>query len=282
MPGSGSFTRSALQYAVGARTRVANLFCAAFNLIVFLLLYKEARFIPFATLAAIVFIVGATLIDWRNITRIMRTSRSEAIVCVITFLAALLLPLTYAIYVGVFLNLGLYIHQASHLHMTQMVPGQGSLFQERPLSDKAGQQSVVFLSLEGDLFFGVADELQDRFGDLGRSAEVRVVIFRLKRTHMIDSTVFNVFDLFAKAMQKRGGHVIFCGVKPELYRQMKNFGLVATVGDENIFPSQAGIFASAKEAIRRARFLVGSSIDADAILQEPESESGYVEWTYQI
>lgn len=260
MPGSGSFSRSALQYSVGAKTRVASMFCAMFNLLIFLLLYKEARFIPFAALAAILFVVGATLIDWRNIQRIMRTSMSDATVCVITFAAALLLPLTYAIYVGIFLNLALYIREASRLHVTEMVAGRDRPFVERPLSDRTGGKSVLFLSLEGDLFFGVADELQDRFNEIAKSP-VRVVICRLKRTHLIDATVFGVFEQFIKSMQQRDGQVLFCGVKPSLYRRMKNFGLIRMVGNENVFPTEPGIFSSAKAAIMRARQLIGSSID---------------------
>ncbi len=277
MPGSGSFSRSALQYAVGARTRLASMFCAACNAVLFLLLASQARYIPFASLAGILFVVGATLIDWRTVVRIVRSSRSDAIVCLITFLSALFLPLAYAIYVGIFLNLALYLQQASRLHLDEMVSTPGGPFIERPLRDRGGDQPVLFLQMEGDLFFGVADELADRFQRIARSG-VNVVVLRLKRTHSIDATVLGELERFVQQMQSRGHHVVLCGVKQELMQTLQSYGLVSLIGPRNVFETGFGVFTSAKRALQRARELLGRSIDAEGLDALDETEA----WSYEI
>ncbi len=264
IPGSSSFTRTALNYLVGGKTRFAGVFNACFVALILMLCSGLARYIPLASLAAILMILAYQLVDFKRIIQIARTSRSDTAVCLITFASALLMPLAYAIYIGIFLNIALYVRRTSHLHMDEVVHPSGGPFIERPLKDKHGDQPVVFLQVEGDLFFGVADELQDRFAGLLKDSP-RVVILRLKRTHYIDTTVLGVFEQFARMMQKRDRHVILCGLRPELKQKVESYGLVKTIGEHNVFETGFGVFGSAKMAFQRARDLLGSSLDADGI-----------------
>ncbi|MCC7408031.1 MAG: SulP family inorganic anion transporter [Phycisphaeraceae bacterium] len=271
MPGSGSFSRTALQYAVGARTRMASVACAVFNAAIFLALAGPARYIPLASLAAILFIVAFMLVDWHSIARIARTSRSDTAVCLITFASALTMPLTYAIYVGIFLNIALYLNRASQLHIAEMVVTHGGPFIERPIQTASGSRNVMFLQVEGDLFFGVADELGDRLRDAATPG-VRVIILRLKRTHSIDITVLHTIEQFHRDMRARGVELVLCGLRPELLRKIRAYGLDEQIGPDNIFEAGSGIFASARRAIARASVLVGEAIDADDIgLDDDES-----------
>ena len=269
IPGSASFTRSALNHQAGGRTRFAGAFSAIAVAGIFLMFAPMAAYIPLAALGAVLLVVAYSLVDWRYIFRVAHTSRSDAVVCLVTFLSAITLPLHYAIYVGVFLNLALYMRRASQLHINELVQSRGGPLQERPITDRSGESSVVFLSLEGDLFFGVADELQDQLTSISGSG-VRVMILRLKRTHMIDATVMSVLEEFVVNMRERDRHVVLCGLRPELYDRLRSFGLCQVIGEENIFQTRFGVFASAKAALRRARELVGQSIDADALLAEEE------------
>ena len=190
--------------------------------------------------------------DWRYFRRVARTSRGDFAVLIGTFLATLLVPLAYAVFVGIALNLALYLRKASHLHMHEMVDTPAGPFIERPVSDRHGSRRVMFLQLEGDLFFGLADELGDRLSALGRSG-VRVVVLRLKRTHSIDSTVLSVLEDFVKQMRDRDAYVLLCGVRPELKERLDAFGITALIGDEHTFEVGYGVFSSAKRALQRAR-----------------------------
>lgn len=276
IPGSGSFTRSALDHAAGAATRFAAVFNAMFVAILFLLAGGVAKFIPLASLGAVLIVIGWGLIDFRYIPRMFRASRSDAVVCGITFGAAMVLPLEFAIFIGIFLNIALYLRTASRLHVTELVHHPGRPFLERPILDKrTGERQVVFLQLEGDLFFGVADELQDRLNALVGSG-IRVVILRLKRTHSIDATVLGVLERFTADLRARQGYVVLCGVRPELMSVLRTYGLIEQIGQENVFPAGTGIFTSAKLALERARALVGRSIDTSGIDTDESHEPNYV------
>lgn len=276
IPGSGSFTRSALDHAAGAQTRFAAVFSALFVAILFYAAGAWAKFIPLASLGAVLLVIGWGLIDWGYVPRIYRASRSDAVVCGMTFAAAMVLPLEFAIFAGVFLNLALYVRTASRLHVSEMIHRPGHPFLERPIVDRrTGENQVIFLQLEGDLFFALADELQDRLNDLLGSG-ARVVILRLKRTHSIDATVLGVLDQFATDLRAHGGHAILCGVKPELMAVMSSYGLVDRIGTDNVFPTGGGIFTSAKLALNRAEQLVGHSIDMLGIDTDEREPPDYV------
>jgi SulP family sulfate permease len=276
IPGSVSFTRSALDYAAGAQTRFAAVFNGCFVAVIYLTLAPQAQLIPMASLAAVLFVIGTRLIDWRYLRRVAKSNKHDALVCLATFMATILLPLQYAIFVGIFLNIALFLHQAGRLHLAEVVSPNEGPFVERPVRDKFGQDEIIFIQAEGDLFFAVADELQERLATLANSP-VNVVVLRLKRTHSMDATVLTVLEDFAKQMKARGGHLILCGVSAELRVQVDRFGLTAILGKDNVFETKAGVFTSAKLALQRARDLV-SGDQGDASMRQ----GGPQGWAYQI
>jgi SulP family sulfate permease len=276
IPGSASFTRSALDYAAGAQTRFAAVYNALFVAIIYYLAASQARHIPLSSLAAVLLVIGWRLFDWRAIARIARTSRPDAVVCIVTLLATILAPLEYAIFIGIFVNIAVYLNTASRLHVAEMIqsPTGGGTFLERPVHQRhaSPRGSIVFLQLEGELFFAVADELNDHLAALQRSG-AKVVILRLKRTHSIDATVLQVLERFVRDMHQRNAHVILCGLRPELIATLRAFGLIELLGDENVFQTGGGVWTSAKLALQRARALIGRAETNPAPLDN---------WAYEI
>jgi SulP family sulfate permease len=268
--GSASFTRSALNEAAGGRTRLASVYSSAFVAASLVLLAPLASSIPLASLAAILFGVAYQLVDVRFVVRALRTVRSDAVVCIATLVSALLAPLHYAIFLGIFLNVALYLRKASRLHMTEMRGVEGGAFEEHPFRDAFGRERIAFLQIEGELFFGLADELRDQLARIVRSG-VPVVVLRLKRTHSFDATALLALEEFARAMRAQGRHVLFCGLTPELARAIHRFGLAAIVGEENLFETGPHVFGSAQRALARARELVGTPVESDAAIRDDEA-----------
>jgi SulP family sulfate permease len=274
-PTSASFSRSALNLAAGGVTRFAGLVDAACVAGLFFLFADYARFIPYTALAAVLFVVSYGLIDQRAIMRLVRADRSDAIVVLVTLAATLFAPLEYAVFVGIFLNIAFYLRTSSRLHIAEMVQTDTGGFMERPIYDKqSGERKVIFIQLEGELFFAIADQLREQLGAIQRSG-VQVVVIRLKRCHSIDGTVLDVLEKFILDMKRRDRHVLLCGIRPEISRTLHSFGLFDLVGRQNVFSAEAGVFSSARRALQRARTLVGSSIDVSAIKIDDDGELTY-------
>ena len=267
IPSSGSYSRSALNSIAGAATRFASLFSGLLVAGIFLLLAPAARYIPMASIAAILFIIAWGLIDLAFFRRLIKSNKADLVVCAGTFLATLTISLQYAVFLGIFLNLALYLRRASDLCMTEMVraPGDSDGFIERPIREDPEGKDVMFLQVEGNLFFAAADDLRDRFNDL-LARDVKVVILRLKRSHMVDATIMYVIELFAKQLHDAGRHLVLCGVRPRMFDRMTEFGLTDALGRDNVFVSDDTPFSSAKQAVLRARELVG---DVDPASLQP-------------
>ncbi|MEM1107349.1 MAG: SulP family inorganic anion transporter [Planctomycetota bacterium] len=284
IPSTGSFSRSALNHAAGAKTQFAGLMGGVFVAAVFLLLAPAARYIPMASIAAILFVIAYGLIDFGYVRRIAKSNPADLLVCVGTFAATLTISLEIAVFVGVFLTLALYLQRARQLYVTEMVgkPGVPSGFIERPLSKNrpcgidgdpqaetdetnTEKDSIVFLQVEGNLFFAAADDLQDRFNQMLAQRHVAVVILRLKRTHLVDATIMHVIEQFAEQMRSEKRHVILCGLRPRMYDRMKAYGLIDDLGEEQVFVSDGEPFRSAKLAVERARQLVSPTAESTHI-----------------
>ena len=291
IPSTGSYSRSALNHAAGARSRFAGVLGGLFVAVIFLLLAPAAGYIPMASIAAILFPIAWNLIDLDYLRRIARSNPADLLVCVGTFAATLTLALEMAVFVGVFLTIALYLQRARQLYITEMIrtPGVPSGFIERPLrSDKPrgmcdtsqddpvdADRRIVFLQVEGNLFFAAADDLQDRLNEL-LASEARAVILRLKRTHMVDATIMHVIEQFARQMRSDGRHLILTGLRPRMCDRMRDYGLVADIGEGNVFVSNDEPFRAAKAAVERARALVADSAAAEnaaAPPAEPEANS---------
>lgn len=255
IPGSGSFSRSSLNFFAGAATLYSGVFNSAFCALIVLMFASQARYIPLTSLAAVLFVIGYSLINWRYITRIFRNNRIDAAVCATTFVATLVLPLQYAIYFGVFLNLALYLRQASRLHFNEMMLLESGKFAECRPESPARDSEIIMAQLEGDLFFGVADELSDHLEELARR-DPKVMLLRVRRTRYVDATCLEVLEQFQERFQNKGGTMILVGLTHEFQQQLTRSRLAERIGQENLFPSDDQIFGAATKAIHRARKLI--------------------------
>jgi sulfate permease, SulP family len=103
-PSSGSFNRSGLNVASGAQTPFAAIAAAIFLILILLFVAPLAKYLPIASVAAILLLVAWGLIDHREIAHLLKDAH-ERITLIATFLATLTLPLEWAVLLGVVVSL---------------------------------------------------------------------------------------------------------------------------------------------------------------------------------
>ncbi|MBL8381295.1 MAG: SulP family inorganic anion transporter [Burkholderiales bacterium] len=104
-PSSGSFTRSGLNLAAGARTPLAAVYAALFLMLIVLFIAPLAAWLPMPSMAAVLFIVATGLLDAHELGVILSGPRGEAVTLVATFAATLLFALEIAVFVGIAVSL---------------------------------------------------------------------------------------------------------------------------------------------------------------------------------
>ncbi|MFQ5448828.1 MAG: SulP family inorganic anion transporter, partial [Saprospiraceae bacterium] len=154
---SGSFTRSGVNYEAGARTPMAAIFAALTLLVIVLFVAPWLAYIPISGMAGVIMLVGYNLIDIKFTRKVLKASKRQSTVLIITFLSTLFLDLEYAVYLGVIFSLIFYLQRTSTPHVATMSPdpersNRRFIYVERKPLPECPQ--LKMLRVDGSLFFG--------------------------------------------------------------------------------------------------------------------------------
>ncbi len=252
--GSGSFTRTAVCYKSGGKTRMAAIFSAFWTGATILLFAPIANYIPKASLAGILIVIAYTMVDKRRLLITWRSSKHSKIVLFGTLVSTLILPLEYAVFVGVFLSIALLLRVTGQIDLTQFVPRADSGFDEVPFN-RAPPSEVVIVNMEGDLYFAAAEDLDYELLEC-ITPKTRVVILRMKRLRAVGSTAMAILERFDEILKSRNLQLVVCGIEEGLKQIMTGSGLRRLIGEQNLFYADNKLFQSMELALARAWSIV--------------------------
>ncbi|CAA7601981.1 Sulfate permease family [Acididesulfobacillus acetoxydans] len=256
LPSSGSFSRSAINYANGAATRLSGILSGVVVAAVLVFFAPFAKYIPQTCLAGVLMVAAYNLVDVQEFKKVVRLGKlkSDSIALWITFIAVILMPnLDYAIYTGIALSILLYLKDTDQASVKILLPARGEESQilEKEIKSVKEKVEVLIVQLEGNLYFGSTADLEERLDSLvGKS---RAFILRMKYVSTVDVTSLNALKVFIRTVGDAGGVVLISGVKPELSVMLEKAGIVSEVGPDNIFMSENEIYASSNNALERAK-----------------------------
>jgi SulP family sulfate permease len=253
MPGSGSLTRSAVNQQAGAVTQWSGIFSAAAVAGTILLAAHLAGYIPLASLAGLLMLAAFRMVDFHQLLFHLRATRFDAGIVIATALAAVLISIEFCILIGVFLSFVLYIPRAAQVQLVECTLQPGGQLQERGPGQPRCERLHLY-KLEGELFFGVAPELEQYFAQIASriEADTRVVLLLLKRARNPDAAFLGLLEGLHQDLQTRKVVLMLSGVREELARGLRSTGLDSRIGSEHIVAEMAPAGASTREAIRCA------------------------------
>jgi len=239
---SGSFTRTGVNYESGARTPMAAVFAALSLAAILLLIAPLTAYLPIASMAGVLLIVAYGLIDFHHIRTIVRTSKPEAAVLAVTFMATLLVELEFAIYVGVILSLLLYLNRTSHPHFITLAPDPDSdrrsfINITRKPVDECPQLKII--RIDGSLFFGAVDHFAQELRAITRNTPEQAHILIVgSGINFIDVAGCEALANEAHRLHVSGRKLYLCTLKSEVLNTLKRGGCCRRIGEENVFPSK--------------------------------------------
>jgi SulP family sulfate permease len=261
LPGSGSLTRSAINYQAGAVTRASGLIAAAAVAAVVAILAPLARFVPKPALAGLLMVTAWRLIDRRRLAYALRASRFDAALVVTTAVSAVFVSVEFSILIGVALSILLFVPRAARLKATELVVSAERVVRVRQ-KDEAACRWVTVYDFEGELFFGAATELERYFDELRARVRsgARVVVLRLRRTRNPDLVCLERLEHFVRGLQAEGVTVLLTGIGADCAAAMRNLRFGDWLPGDRVFsrdPSAPG--SSTVDALREAYRTLGSS-----------------------
>ncbi len=237
---SGSFNRSGVNYASGAKTPLAAAMSAVFLLLIVLLVAPLAAYLPVPSMAAILFIVAWSLIDFHHIAEILKRHNRERIILAITFIGTLV-DLEKGIFLGILVSLMFYLYRTSQPSIRELVPSLANRDNPRrkfvPIaSDAPACPQMAILRVEGSIFFGAVEHVQQHFRNVDESdPKKKNLLLSARAIGFIDLAGAELLAKEATRRRKLGGGLYMVGVQPGLCEMLRRSGQVDTVGEEQIF-----------------------------------------------
>jgi SulP family sulfate permease len=265
LPGSGSLTRSAINYQAGAMTRMSGIYTSLIIGVVVLVLGPYARFIPKPALAGLLFIAAARLIDWKRLRYAIRASRFDGTLIFVTALAAILISIENSILIGVAISLILFVPRVSKLGIRELIVTPERVVRERR-PDEPRANSLLIYDLEGELFFGAAPELDHYLDQIKQetiSTGIKYVVLRLRRTRNPDVVAIEHLEHFLRDAEKRGVTVLLAGVRPNLAKILRNVHFNEWLPEDRIYPEKDEKFSATLNAVRHAYRLLNQERKSD-------------------
>ncbi|MES2707867.1 MAG: SulP family inorganic anion transporter [Verrucomicrobiota bacterium] len=275
MPVSGSLTRSVLNFTSGARTQISSILCGLLCAGGALVLGNVVPLIPRPALAALIMCLTISVIQPAHLRICLRATRSDAITVIVTFLSTLLMPLYVAIFVGVATSIMLYLRKASRPSLVEYEFSPEGMLTERPGGRHRENPAISIVHVEGDLFFGAAELFRTQIQQTAADPHLRVIILRMKNARHLDATSVMALEELVEFLRGHQRHLIISGLSKEVYRVLRNAGMVPVIGRENLFIGSAqNPNLSTRNALKRAQALLGTSKADIRIFYDPSKHAG--------
>lgn len=255
MPVAGSMSATNLVRAAGGRTATANLFAGVVIAASMLLLADVVGYVAMPALGGLLMLIGWRSLKVDQLVLTWRTGPVPATTMAITFVLTLLIPLQYAVLVGVGLAVLLHVaRQSNRVVVKHWVFDDDSAFPteaDPPSELHAGD--VVVLATYGSLFFASAPAFEAQLPRPGRPGTRGVVVLRLRAKEELGSTVVKVLFRYAEQLAASGSRLMLAGLTPGVRRQLDDTRLTAVLGEDAVFMAHARVGLSVAEAVAYAR-----------------------------
>jgi SulP family sulfate permease len=190
-----------------------------------LLLGRLVAWVPIGALAGILLVISWRMFDWSSMSRLLRypAGRLDFAVIAGVILVAVTIDLITASGVGIALAILLFIRDQIRGSVIRRKRGLDQvssktrrLDAEREILRQHGDQAV-FCELQGNLFFGTADQL---FSQLETDLRTkRFILLDMRRVQSMDYTAAHLFEQMQAQLEERGGRLLFTGMPSALLDQ---------------------------------------------------------------
>ncbi|GGY06154.1 SulP family inorganic anion transporter [Paludibacterium paludis] len=246
IPATGAVARTATNIGNGGQTPMAGIVHAMVLLLVLLIAAPLAAYVPLAALAAILVSVAIKMGDW-NFARLRQFPLHDSGVLIATFLLTVMFDLTVAVEIGLLASAVFFIQSmARNTSVNALRPEHAALFERHSIAGKTLPMGCAAFRIEGALFFGAADIVDDI---VNASPQARVVILQLHRLVMLDATGLLALSQLNRTLAERGKVLILCGAGREVLQLLDQSALEEEMGERNLQPDLAAAIERAEELL---------------------------------
>ena len=244
LPATGAIARTATNIRSGAQSPVAGMIHSLTLLCVLLFAAPLASYIPMAALAGILMIVAYNMGEWREIPQLLRLTKTDISIWLVTFALTVFADLTVAVEAGMILAALLFISRvAATTTVSQVTDDYIEDGRVHILQDKDIPYYATIFRIHGPFLFGATDKISAVTENIHKLPPV--VILRLRNMTALDATGLFALEEVARHLHVTKRTLILCGAREQPARLIHQADFEDVVGAENICEN-------VQEALRRA------------------------------
>jgi high affinity sulfate transporter 1 len=249
---NGSPTKTAMVDSAGGRSQLSHLAAAAVVLVVLLFLTRPLSYLPHAVLAAIVFLIGVKLIDYRSFVEIYRKKPREFAVAMTTAIAVLLIGVERGILLAMVLSLLQHVRHGYRPNTAIILHDPVEHWQMNPLTPvKMIEPGLVLYWFGADLYYAnikhFVEEAQRLIHE--SSAQVRWLVVDAEAITAIDFSAGRALIELQRDLARKGVVLALARVNDQLRADLDSQEVTRTIGIERIFSSRKHCLAAYQASI---------------------------------
>ncbi len=245
LPATGAIARTATNIRAGAQSPVAGIIHALTLLCVLLFASKLVSYVPMAVLAGILMVVAYNMGEWREIPQLLKLTKTDISVWLVTFALTVFADLTVAVEAGMILAALLFISRvAATTTVSQVTDDYIEDGRVHILQDKDIPYYVSIFRIHGPFLFGATEKISAVTENMHTLPPV--VVLRLRNMTALDATGLFAIEEVARALQATGRTMILCGAREQPAKMLHEAEFEEVIGKNNICDN-------VQEAMQRAQ-----------------------------
>lgn len=270
MPVGGSVSASALNKVAGARSRQSLIFAGIVMAVVIVAFGGVVGYIAMPALAGLLMLIGYRTINVANMRSVWRTGLVQKVVLAATFALTMIVPLQYAVLIGVALSVVLHVVRQSNQVVVKRQVHEGGHVAEIDPPATLPANEVVVLQPYGSLFFAAAPVFEGLLPVVEATSRNSVVILRLRGRSELGSTVMGILHRYAGSLAEVGSRLVIVSTNERIDGQLAASGVSDLVGPEWIYRGDERVGAALERAESDAAAWVAANRRGDG--DEPDRD----------
>lgn len=238
-PVTGGLSRSVVNFAAGANTNLASVITAGLITLTVMFLMPLFYYLPQATLAAVIVVAVAKLVDFGAFRRVWSYSKADGVSLIATFAGVLLFDIAAGIGIGAVVSIGLHLWRTSRPHMAVVGRvGESEHFRNVRRHEVKTCPHVLAIRVDEALYFANAKYLETSLlGALADRPEIKHLVLICSGVNWIDASALETLEGLLETFRESGIEVRLAEIKGPVMDRLERSGFVERLGRERVYLS---------------------------------------------
>ena len=245
---NGSPTKTEMVDDAGGHSQLAQVTTGVIVLLVLLFLTGPIKYMPTAVLAAVVFVIGIQLIDYRNMAKIYRLRLDEFVVAAMTALTVVLVGVEQGIILAIVASIVDHLRRSYRPNNSVIVVEAGGAIRSEPVRfDARTVPGLVVYRFTASIYYANSSLLLDDVTEFIEEAGTHALTWFCIDAAAIADVDYTGAQVLAEARRTLEQHhirLVFSQLLDVVRQEFDRYGLTRELGDDAYFQSIPDVLAA--------------------------------------